>query len=101
MGKKIVISRDYGSMVLPKEILDELSIEYVLEDDEPYYNVDDIVRDNEQLIRIVEDNAEQLFKEYEVKVVEIPDDTTDWKIYDHDGVEWVTYVLDGKLCEVW
>ena len=33
-------------------------------------------------------------------IVEIPDDVTDWEIDEHDGLEDVIYVLDGKIHRV-
>ena len=33
-----------------------------------------------------------------LKVVEIPDDATDWEIEDYDGFESIIYVVDGKIC---
>lgn len=35
-----------------------------------------------------------------LKVVEIPDDCTDWELEEFDGIERITYVLDGKLYHV-
>lgn len=32
-----------------------------------------------------------------LKVVEIPDNCTDYEINDYDGIETITYVVDGKL----
>ena len=32
-----------------------------------------------------------------LKVVEIPDNFTDYEITDYDGVETITYVIDGKI----
>ena len=32
-----------------------------------------------------------------LEVVKIPDECTDYEITDYDGIEQVTYVLDGKL----
>lgn len=34
-----------------------------------------------------------------VEIIDIPDDASDWKVYDHDGLEYVAYVHDGKLYE--
>ena len=34
-----------------------------------------------------------------LRIVEIPDEATDWKIDDYDGWESVLYVLDGKILE--
>lgn len=33
----------------------------------------------------------------QLKVVEIPDNFTDYEIKEYDGIEIVTYVIDGKL----
>lgn len=32
-----------------------------------------------------------------LKVVEIPDNCTDFEIDDYDGIERITYVVDGKI----
>lgn len=32
-----------------------------------------------------------------IRVAKIPDNTTDFDIYDYDGMEKVIYVVDGKL----
>ena len=32
-----------------------------------------------------------------LKVVEIPDNITDWDIDEYDGIERIVYVIDGKL----
>ena len=32
-----------------------------------------------------------------LKVVEIPDEATDYKVREYDGKEYIDYVLDGKL----
>ena len=32
-----------------------------------------------------------------LKIVEIPDNATDWDINEYDGAEKITYVVDGKI----
>lgn len=32
-----------------------------------------------------------------LKVIEVPDNVTDWTIEDYDGFEKIIYVVDGKL----
>jgi hypothetical protein len=32
-----------------------------------------------------------------LKVVEIPEEATDWELNEYDGLESITYVVDGKL----
>ncbi len=36
-------------------------------------------------------------KHAKLKVVEIPDNCTDYEINDYDGIETITYVVDGKI----
>lgn len=31
----------------------------------------------------------------------VPDEATDWNLMEYDGMEWVIYVLDGKLHSSW
>ena len=33
----------------------------------------------------------------DLKVIEIPDESTDWDINEYDGLESVVYVVDGKI----
>lgn len=32
-----------------------------------------------------------------IEIVEIPDNATDWRLIDYDGVETLYYVVDGKI----
>lgn len=36
-----------------------------------------------------------------LSVVEVPDNATDWKIFEYDGAEWIVCVIDGKLVEIY
>lgn len=51
-------------------------------------------RASPQLIKLVET---QPHKCGDLKVVEIPNNTTDWIVNDYDGLETVVYVVDGKI----
>lgn len=87
---KIVINDCYGGYDLPQEALD-------------FFNIDDcydIRRDDAKLIEWVENNiSECTFNGTLLKIVKIPDEATDYIIEDYDGAEWVTYVIDGKICQ--
>ena len=55
-------------------------------------------RDDPELIRVVEQLGEEANGAYaNLEIVEIPDEATDWRIFDYDGAESVWYVLDGKM----
>lgn len=34
-------------------------------------------------------------------VVDIPDDVTDWKLCENDGAEWLLYIQNGKIHEIY
>ena len=36
-----------------------------------------------------------------LKIVNIPDDATDWRIQEYDGLESILYVLNGKIHEIY
>lgn len=36
-----------------------------------------------------------------LKIVNIPDDATDWRIQEYDGLESILYVLDGKIHKIY
>lgn len=55
-------------------------------------------RTNPDFIKSVEDGTHQSEDSFELlQVVEIPDNASDWAIYDYDGMEHVIFVLDGRL----
>jgi hypothetical protein len=59
---------------------------------------DDIInhceRTDAELIEFVETHPDECG---DLKVVEISDEATDWEIDEYDGLESVTYVVDGKI----
>ena len=61
-------------------------------------NFASILRCDAKLIKAVEANAEAVNGPCaKLKVVEIPEEATDWEINEYDGLESITYVVDGKL----
>lgn len=85
---KIVINACFGGFGLTEEAKKALGIEYS----------DDIERTDSRLIEMVETNAVNIADRFaELEVVEIPDEATDWEIDEYDGLESVTYVVDGKI----
>ena len=86
---KIVVNKCYGGFCLSEAGLKLLNIE----------NAWDIDRTNELLVELVEAGADTVENGFfaNLKVVEIPDEATDWELDEYDGYENVTYVVDGKL----
>ena len=84
---KIVLNKCYGGFGLD----DELAEKYELDE----WSVD---RTDEKLIELVEKYGEDAEGAHaKLKVVEIPDEATDWEIDEYDGYESVIYVVDGKI----
>lgn len=89
---KIVINRRYGGFAIPEQYLEQLNLR------SEYSYID---RTDPRLISIIEENGGTLERIHHgctlLTVVEIPDEATDYDIYECDGIETVVYVLDGKL----
>lgn len=54
-------------------------------------------RTNKKLIKLIELGVDCNGSCSELRVVDIPDEATDYKIIDQDGAEEVIYVIDGKI----
>ena len=94
---KILVNTCYGGFTfnddfvkaLPKfEGLDEIDIRY-----------GNFKRNDINIIKSVEDfGIENVSGSYSsIKIVEIPEESTDWTINEYDGTETVIYVLNGKM----
>ena len=77
----IVVNRSWGSFHIPKEIADKRGLSIY----------DDIDRTDEELVKYAEKHDSSL------KVLSIPDETTDWDIWDYDGMETIIFVVGGKI----
>lgn len=84
---KVVINKCYGGFGLSKEAYEFLGTPW---DNYGYEFSDD--RTNPKLVECVENLGEKANGDYaELKVVEIPDDTT-YIIEGYDGIEWIAEV---------
>ena len=87
---KMIINNCYGGFDIRREILDKFKLNM-------YSEGDDVIRSNPQLIKMIEAGEDISAASAELKVVEIPDESTDWYLDEDDGWESVIYVLNGKL----
>lgn len=92
---KFVIHADWGSYSIPKTVkekFDEFNVKY----DESIFNPDGSfeVRTNNFFIEYVEQSHDPYYK-----IVNVPDNFTDYTIFDYDGKETLIYVVDGKIYE--
>ena len=82
---KIVINKCYGGFELSKRA--QALMPY------GYMNRNDLA-----LVNCVELLGKDASGSYaKLRIVEIPDDATDWEVEEYDGFEWLTYVVDGKI----
>ena len=89
---KIVLNKCYGGFGLSDFACEKL-------DCRPYDYDDRLSRISERLIDLVEKYGSEKCSRScaAIVIVEIPDETTDWEINEYDGLESVTYVVDGKI----
>ena len=91
---KMILNKCYGGLRYPFEALEKFP---EADDDRDEY------RTNPEIIEMLE--TENYDKEVFNKiyyysrpvVVEIPDEATDYRMIEYDGIEEIIYVLDGKL----
>ncbi len=87
---KIVINKCYGGFGLSKEA-EEL---YIQKKNISGPLRGDILRNDSVLVEVVETLGDKASGKYsELKVVEIPDDVTDWRIEEYDGWE---HIAEGR-----
>ena len=55
------------------------------------------LRYNDTLIKAIEDGENVNGGASLLKVITIPDETTDFKLTEYDGIESIVYVVGGKL----
>ena len=99
---KIVLNKCFGGFSLSDK-----ACKYLYIDDKYYYtyacgdNVSQKMRTETALVKCIEELGEEANGSCaSLGIVEIPDEATDWEINEYDGLESVTYVLDGKIHHV-
>ena len=89
---KIAINKCYGGFELSKFACEKLGCG-------PFYYDEQGERTDERLINLIETYGSEKCSGgcAALIIVEIPDENTDWEIDEYDGIESVTYVIDGKI----
>ena len=88
---KIIINGCYGGFCVPQALCEKYGLRAY----------GDIERDDWRLVDFVEAQGGH-YEEgrgCELRIVEIPDNATDWRIMEYDGIETVLMVIDGKIVE--
>ena len=82
---KFVLNKCFGGFNLSDWAVEQLGCS------EPY-------RDDPEFITLVTNHGKKVSGEHAaLVVVEIPDNATDYDIDEYDGLETITYVVNGKL----
>lgn len=89
---KIVVNRCFGGFGLSEEANKYMADKWNDDDD----------RINSEFISLVEEwGSKRVSSPYaKLKIIEIPDESTDWLMEEDDGFEEIFYVLDGKIYRV-
>lgn len=83
-----VINRDYGGFTVPQEVADEIGCDV--------WSCFGSIRTDPVLIEWVNDHS----RTTTLRVVEIPDEATDWELLEYDGLEQVLAVVDGHIVHI-
>lgn len=85
---KIVINDYFGGYGLSEGFLEKYGEEF-----------EELERNDPRLVAAIEEfGEEESSDDYaKIRIVEIPDDATDYSIEEYDGAESIIYVKDGKL----
>lgn len=88
---KVAINADYGFFIVPRYWVEEAGLTH-----------QEVLGGRGRTHPLVLQAIEQgEFPVEDAVIVEFPDEATDWGIFDYDGYEWVVYVLDGKMHNVY
>ena len=86
-----VLNKCYGSFSLSPFAMERLGVS------DPYADLGSLQIDALAAL-ITEYGSEKCSgRNAKLKVVEVPDTITDWMVQEYDGIEVLTYVLDGKI----
>lgn len=86
---KIVVNKCFGGFSVSEKVRDALGLNLV------YGEVD---RTDPKLIELVEALGDEANgRSARLRIVNIPDDSTDWEIDEYDGAERVLFVVNGKI----
>ena len=86
-----ILNKCYGGWSISDFAMEQLGL------DSNYPDMDEV--DEKKLAELINEYGSEKCSGHsaELKVIEIPDNATDWDIEDYDGIERIVYVVDGKL----
>lgn len=88
---KVVINTSWGGFKLPEEVAEKLGCDHW------GWNGGEVIsRSDERLVEALSNYPYRTTLE----IVEIPENATDWRIEEYDGMENVIAVIDGKIVDL-
>ena len=86
-----ILNKCYGGWSISDFAMKQLGL------DSNYPDMDEV--DEKKLAELINEYGSEKCSGHsaKLKVIEIPDNATDWDIEDYDGIERIVYVVDGKL----
>lgn len=86
-----ILNKCYGGWSISDFAMEQLGL------DSNYPDMDEV--DEKKLADLINEYGSEKCsgRSAYLKVVEIPDNATDWDIEEYDGIERIVYVVDGKL----
>lgn len=96
---KIIINDCYGGFDLNDKTIKKLSESGIIVD---RFGAGTSTRTNPELIKMIENGKDVTNDEYShLKIVNIPDNATDYLITEYDGWERILCVIDGKIHRIY
>lgn len=100
---KIVINRCFGGFGVSKAFIEKWNALYPDAADTKGYGFmfdTPTFRTSPAVIELIEQMGEDAYGDYaELRVVELPDNMTDYRLMEYDGAETILAVVDGKIVE--
>lgn len=92
---KVVINTCFGGFSVSEEVYDRMGKDW----DGYGYRYNDGSRANPDLIAVIEELGSERASGRcaQLKVIDIPDDATDWELNEYDGAEEIICVVGGKI----
>ena len=86
-----ILNKCYGGWSISDFAMEQLGL------DSNYPDMDEV--DEKKLAELINEYGSEKCSGHsaKLKVIEIPDNATDWDVEDYDGIERIVYVVDGKL----
>lgn len=95
---KIIINSCYGGFGINDKTIKNLFESGIVVDE---LEGDAPIRTNPKLIELIENGEDANTEHSRLKIIDIPDNATDYEIIEYIGLEYIICVINGKLKHLW